>query len=410
MSSPNPKPVCGYDYQYLTPPPQELVCLVCKLVARKAHRTTCCSRIFCKSCLKKLERCQGEFSCPGCHKSLIPGKYLPDTQSRQKIGSLKLYCSNRTEGCKWTGMLREVLDHTKSCNHGMTECSNSCGAKVKIMDLARHLEEECTERMSICGYCGDVGNHVYITGAHLEECPDLEVQCPNTGCTDLMKRNELPRHRRLCSYQIVQCEYTDIGCTYRAARRDMVKHHKEAVHRHLLLSKSRIQELQLQTQSQPGKSMVQVTHFSCLQQSGDEWHSPGFYATPGGYKMGLHVVVQTDKQQISCGLCLLPGEHDDLLEWPLRGEFTLDLLNQIEDSHHYSKPVIYASSEKTNYNSRVVEGKNGQRWGFVRFISFSQLQHTTSTNCQYLMNDTLYFRVTTVRVSSNSQSRPWLFR
>ena len=121
--------------------------------------------------------------------------------------------------------------------------------------------------------------------------------------------------------------------------------------------------------------------------------------------MSLHIVVQGDKKQISCGLCLLPGEHDDVLDWPLWGEFTLELLNQVEDLHYYSKIVKYTNNETTEYNSRVVGRENGKRWGFVRFIPHSQLQHTTSTNCQYLMNDTLYFRVTAIRVNS-SQSKP----
>ena len=408
MASDKPKSACGHDYQYLTPPPQELVCLVCKLVARKAHQTNCCKGIFCKGCLKKLEKCQGVFNCPGCQDSLLPGRCHPDTQSQQKIGNLRLYCSNRTEGCQWTGMLREVLDHTKSCQHRMIECSNCCVIKVKQMDLARHLEQECAERMSICGHCGDVGKHLYITDAHLKECPDVKVNCPNTGCTDLMKRNELPQHHLHCSYQIVQCEYADIGCTYRAARKDIKIHLEKAVHHHLLLSKSRIQELRLQNMSQPGKSLIKVTQFSYLQQSGGEWHSPGFYTFPGGYKMSLHVIIRGDRKQITCGLCLLPGEHDDLLEWPLRGEFTLELLNQIKDSHHYSKIVKYTNNEETEYNSRVIGRENGKRWGFVEFISHPQLQHTKSTNCQYLMNDTLYFRVTAIKVNK-SQSKPWLY-
>ena len=139
------------------------------------------------------------------------------------------------------------------------------------MDLARHLEQECVERMSICGHCGDVGKHVYITDAHLKECYDVEVECLNTCCTDLMKRNELLQHHLHCSYQIVQCQYADIGCTYTTARRDIAMLHEEAVHHHLILSKSRIHELRLQSLSKPGKSLVKVTQFFCLQQSGGEW-------------------------------------------------------------------------------------------------------------------------------------------
>lgn len=406
MASTSPKSVGGYDYQYLEQPPQEYVCLVCKLVARKANQTNCCGRIFCKGCLEKLKKHQVKFTCPGCQETLLSDMYHPDTRSQQEIGNLKVCCRNKASGCEWTGMLREVSDHTTSCKHRLIECSNLCAVKVTSVDLARHLDQECVERMSICVYCGDVGKHVYITDAHLKECPDMEVHCPNTGCTDLVKRKKLHQHGLCCPYQTIPCEYADLGCPFMASRRDMATHNEEAVHHHLLLSKSSIRDLRLQNLSQPGKSLVKVTEFSRLQHCGGEWHSPGFYTFPGGYKMSFHISMQADKDHVSCGLCLLPGEHDDVLEWPLRGEFTLELLNQLEDAHHHSKTVNYTNRERTEHNSRVLGRENGKRWGFIRFVPCSQLRHITSINCQYLKNDTIYFRVTTSRV--DSQSRPWL--
>ena len=69
----------------------------------------------------------------------------------------------------------------------------------------------------------------------------------------------------------------------------------------------------------------------------------------------------------------MPGEYDDTLEWPFQGEVTVELLNQLEDTGHYN-----------NYGTHI---------------------HFNNTNTQYLMNDTLYFRVS---VYVHSKTKPWL--
>ena len=60
------------------------------------------------------------------------------------------------------------------------------------------------------------------------------------------------------------------------------------------------------------------------------------YAAGYGDGEGTHV---------SVFLHLMKGPHDDKLEqsghWPLRGTFTIELLNQLNDSDHYSHIVLF---------------------------------------------------------------------
>ena len=55
--------------------------------------------------------------------------------------------------------------------------------------------------------------------------------------------------------------------------------------------------------------------------------------------------VDVSQTSLNTSLYLMKGPHDDELEqsghWPLRGTFTIELLNQQIDSNHFSKEMIF---------------------------------------------------------------------
>ncbi len=65
----------GYDYNFIEPPPDDLVCQICLFVAKDPHQLTCCGKIYCKICLKGL----GDNACPNCRST--DGLKFPDTKS-----------------------------------------------------------------------------------------------------------------------------------------------------------------------------------------------------------------------------------------------------------------------------------------------------------------------------------------
>ena len=107
---------------------------------------------------------------------------------------------------------------------------------------------------------------------------------------------------------------------------------------------------------------------------------------------------------VSCYVCLMPGEYDDILEWPFQGEVTVELLNQLEDKNHYKcvTPFNDKTPDKCK-NRKKKEDNDGL--GYHQFIPHTDLDLNSSTNTQYLMNDTLYFRVS---VNVHSKTKPWL--
>ena len=143
--------------------------------------------------------------------------------------------------------------------------------------------------------------------------------------------------------------------------------------------------------------------------SDQQWYSTAFYTSVGGYKMSLRVDANGDRDgkgtHVSYYVSLMSGEYDDTLEWPFKGEVTVELLNQLEDKNHKKNPIQFDESTPLESSQRVVEKQYGLGWGRPKFISHSELSLNSSLNCQYLKDDTLYFRVS---VTVTSKTKPWL--
>uniref|UniRef100_A0A1X7TDB5 MATH domain-containing protein n=1 Tax=Amphimedon queenslandica TaxID=400682 RepID=A0A1X7TDB5_AMPQE len=97
---------------------------------------------------------------------------------------------------------------------------------------------------------------------------------------------------------------------------------------------------------------------------------------------------------LSFFVCLMAGEYDNSLEWPFQGEVTVELLNQLEDQNHKKITICYNESTEGPCKERVQsqEGR-AKGWGRRRFISHEELEYNPTANCQYLKDDSLYFRV-----------------
>ena len=107
---------------------------------------------------------------------------------------------------------------------------------------------------------------------------------------------------------------------------------------------------------------------------------------------------------ISVGAHLMKGENDDYLPWPFTGTVTVELLNQLEDKNHHCEDIMFTSDSEAS--QRVVDKEiSSHGWGQSLYISHSDLGHDTVTNCQYLKDDRLHFKIS---VDAKSSSTPWL--
>ena len=118
----------GYDCNFIDDPPDELVCQICTLVALHPYQSTCCGRVYCKSCMDSYRHRQEvttgnrKFNCPNCRKR---ANTFPDKRGSRNIKCLKVKCSNLDEGCEWEGELLHLETHvTTECRHARINCPN----------------------------------------------------------------------------------------------------------------------------------------------------------------------------------------------------------------------------------------------------------------------------------------------
>ena len=139
--------------------------------------------------------------------------------------------------------------------------------------------------------------------------------------------------------------------------------------------------------------IAKMSGFTMKVRNKEKWYSNPFFAFEEGYQMCLKVYAAGygygKGTHVSVFLYLMKGPHDDKLEqsghWPLRGIFTIELLNQL--NNHYHSLVKFDSSGSYN---RVKGDDTVAMIKFVpKFISHDILfQHKG-----YLKNDLLNFQV-----------------
>ena len=109
------------------------------------------------------------------------------------------------------------------------------------------------------------------------------------------------------------------------------------------------------------------------------WFSNPFFAFEGGYQMCLRVDAagygDGKDTHISVYLHLMKGPHDDELSWPMRGEYTITLLNPIFDGekYHHFLTVQFDTSVTTSVENyqRVTIGKmHPVGIGFPKYILY----------------------------------------
>ena len=204
-----------------------------------------------------------------------------------------------------------------------------------------------------------------------------------------------------CEYTEVACVYESLGCAVRMLRKDREKHEKEDREKHVDLSLAtvRSREEQHKTLSEGEAVVFQLQEYASKKEKDETFCSTPFYTHPGGYKMRIHVDANGRGHgkgtHVSVFTKLLEGHYDNKLYWPFLGTVTVELLNQLGDTDHRKKDIAYNVSD----NMKV-----GSCRGRIKCFSHSTLGHDSATNTQYLLDDTLYFRVS-VKLDNH---KPWL--
>ncbi|XP_065907521.1 TNF receptor-associated factor 5-like [Dysidea avara] len=233
MAIPNDKG--GYEYHFVDPPSDTLVCKICQYPSREPHLSGCCGHTFCKSCLEGAKKVTTiADACPICrNKQFVT---MPNKQANRTIRSLHVFCANKKKGCEWQGEVNNIVDHlTKSTGCQLEEviCSNNCGQTLQRQLLTSHVEAKCPRRKVDCQYCHITGECQFVKGEHKEQCPKFPTACPNKCEVGSVPRDDVEEHMKMCPLELIQCRYHMVGCEERMPRKDQKKHNKEKIEQHL---------------------------------------------------------------------------------------------------------------------------------------------------------------------------------
>lgn len=349
------------------------------------------------------------------------------------------------------------------CKFALVPCPNKCrdgGAgvhKFARKALDQHMKKDCPRREVNCRHCGTAGSYDYTTRAHVEVCPALSINCPNLGCTHKLKHYDVISHLETCEHALLPCKYKNIGCKCMVKRTDITKHEEEADKAHMHLALDVIASLQdsnsgleyhneilertvarLSSSLQDaGRTVAEFVARNCIEMeklldtdasatalavnlnrkvmsllrvylstftfkitncqmikegTGYYTSEPFYSGGSSGYRIGVKVGL--NGRFITVSVNSLVGEFDHELDWPYSGTIAVTLLNQLEDRRHHNYISCIAPEN--------VLMKPGSQLADMRdFFLQSQCNHP-GEGTQYLMDDTLYFRILM------REARPWL--
>ena len=382
---------------------EDLVCLICQMVAINPMQSHCCGKIYCQNCINKFKKRNPVPKCPTCRKAGV--QFFEDKRASRAILGLMVYCTRRSKGCKWQGSFSDMATHLDKCNHRLVICSNGCDKTMKHFQLAKHITRSCPNRDFNCSNCGESGKWSFITKEHVMVCKDKPFVCTNDGCGEKIKRCNRVSHQSVCPKKIVQCNYKDMGCAEMFKREDTSKHDKSNKRRHFqyALEKARRPFLQKGHLHQVAPVVLTVDSF----EKQNTLRSLPFFSSVGGYKMSL-VVRKVNGYMLGIFICMMPGEHDQSLQWPFEGNITVELMNQLKDENHltFSADMFVVKDSYYTTKDEMSEYYKGIEIGSYAFknndcipvtgIDPSLGEFHNFVQKGYLANDCLYFRVSCI--------------
>ena len=344
--------------------------------------------------------------------------YLAIFVGRREIKALGVLCSNMERGCEWVGTVGTLEKHVATCGFTLVPCPKQCKDDKDVIkcfmqkDLDNHLENDCLNRDYECqSKCGEKGTYAYITEVHDETCEMKILPCPNDGCDTEIQRQQVSQHIRKCPHAMISCKHRGAGCDIKLKRKDMVPHEQDdKLHLHMALEtvnsqnitifrmQQLINSLKAEVNLPQWKKTYVLSEYQKIKEAGKIFRLSPFYAS--GYHMGLAVCANGkgvgEGTHVSVYVWILKGECDSELKWPFIGTVTFTLLNRLEDKNHYTGTVLLDSTRNAQVDNI---------WGCRKFIAHSALAHDPVKNTQYLMNDSLHFRM---KVKVVPDSKSWL--
>ena len=431
----------GYDCDYVDgDPPEALCCGVCTLPFREPQLLCCCGKKICESCIERV-RLQGK-RCPYCNQAI---RTVLDKELRSKVLDLAVYCSNRKDGCTWTGELRNVYDHiSMSCQLEKPKC-RYCREEFIRSYLDMHEKDECIDRplevkldsfkrqvssqfaqyedkMALCdskmaqyeSKMAQCDNRMAQYESKMAQCDSkmaqyeskMAAQCDNkmAQCDNKMAQYESKMAQcdnKMAQYEskMAQCDNKMAQCDNKMAQYEskMAQCDSKMAQYESKIAECECKIAQWSTQLVCPPCKLTMNGYTYHKNSKDEWFSPPFYDRPGGYKFCLKVDVNGTGSHVSVYVYLMKGLNDDRLVWPFQGSIEIQLVNQKK----HNKSVVIEFDKKAASRGRadraVMEDTSDLGWGFSQFASHCRVEKVTDRS-QYITDDCLTFIIADITI------------
>ena len=410
----------GTEYSFVSKDPAQIDDLKCPICLELVYEPvlTSCGHLFCQRCVRD------QTKCPTCRDEL---QCMRNHRDERRVKGLKVKCPNWEKGCEWQGDLGDTAHHRSTkCQVEAILCPTGCTEKILRACLKKHAES-CPQRAYKCPHCQFAGTFVDVTTPHFTLCEEFPLGCL-AGCRSFHSRGKMAIHLSRCAEELVPCKYASIGCDEVIKRKDLQTHLQGKKDYHLEKSMDMVMQhsmllskilttgrgkcdtshlllpfyrwVQNTPTSYPRPPwVIKVERFQEKKEKNESWFSVPVYSHFGGYKMCLRVEANGNGDgkgtHVSVFVYLMRGDNDDNLKWPFKGTIKVSLLNQLEDGQHHTEQVWSPSSNVPEDTSgRVTEGERARfGWGLHQFIRQQDLIYKVDQNCQYLKDDTLFFRV-----------------
>ena len=139
--------------------------------------------------------------------------------------------------------------------------------------------------------------------------------------------------------------------------------------------------------------IVRIADVSEKIKNNEAFQSSPFYTHQSGYRVCLLVTMNSVDEYkgtgVSVAISILSGPYDAGLSWPLRGQFTVTLLNQVKNNMNRFE-TIGVDCGKISTNS--ASPHSATKHICKRLFSHKELFAITSA-CKYLIDDSIYMQV-----------------
>ncbi|KAL1433524.1 hypothetical protein MTO96_012362 [Rhipicephalus appendiculatus] len=200
----------------------ELICSTCNCITpaglkdRKGH-------VFCRKCASVLTDDTDQFTCYICDSSVPVSSLEKNNQEWALLEDLPSACPDGNKGCDFGGKLGQVLKHYERCGmKGKVRCV-LCGGVYGKKVVADHMLNDCPERWLECTFCGcDIV--ASEKKEHEANCDQRPGTCKYCDMQFKTYQELVEKHEPLCQLKPVDCSFKQLGCTFKAARREMEVH------------------------------------------------------------------------------------------------------------------------------------------------------------------------------------------